>query len=129
MITRWVLRDMDTDETAIVHINPNKMDTPTLSRNMQYAQGTRYGSARIRAVSLPPSSPASWTFGGVILTKAYYDLLEDWSSRDVFVRVTDHLGRTFEIVIESWDVIERLPTPNRAWRADFTMNCLLLREI
>lgn len=128
-VTRWMFRDMDTNETAYVRINPNKMDSPTTARNLNFAQGTRYGAARIRGFETPPSTPATWTFGGVILTQDHYDMLQEWSDRDVVLRVTDHLERTFEIIIESFDVIERLPTMTRDWRADFTMNCLLLGEV
>lgn len=128
-IIRWRFLDTETSEEAILQINPKEMTTPTSARESQFAQGTRYGSHKTRGFLKPAGSPAAWSFGGVILSKTHFDMLEDWQGRDVILRVTDHLERTFEIIIESWDVIERLPTMTRAWRADFTMNCLLLREI
>ena len=73
--------------------------------------------------------PVEWTFGGVLLTKDHYDSLLEWTKKLTVVRITDHLLRTFEVIITRFDPVERLPTATRAWRADYTMTCLLLKEV
>lgn len=128
MTQRWLLNDPAAPLSVYVPINPNKMEAPARPRNMQWAWGTAWGQDRMRGIDQP--GPATqWTFSGLLLTKAHYDLLLDWSGKLTRLNITDHLERTFEVVIQKFDPVERLPTRQRAWRADYTMTCLLLKEI
>ena len=129
MTVRWKFEDRETDEIVYLPINPREMSSPTIGRQMQYAWGSSAGRERIRAIDLGVQQPTTWTFTGVILTKSHYDLLLEWADRLHVLRVTDHLDRTFEIIIQKFDPIERLPTATRSWRADYTMECLLLKEL
>lgn len=129
-VVRWTLREGASGPTVALPFNPNTMSSPTLGRRMSYASGSRAADAeQMRGFEMAPDGPASWTWGGVILTKAHYDLLLEWAKKSLVLRVTDHLDRTFEVIIEKYDPVERLPTPRRAWRADYTMTCMLLKEI
>lgn len=123
---RWKLTDTETSDEVIVPINPNKMSTPTRTRDVQYF-ATGFGG--MAGIDRGQATPTSWTWEGVILTKAHYDLLLEWTQRGVYLRVDDHLGRTFGIIIEKFDPVERLPTVTKPWRADYTMTCLLLEEL
>lgn len=125
---RWTFTEPVSGDTLVVPINPNKMDSPTQERSMTYSFGSKWGQERIRAID-KGGQPTTWTFSGVLLTKEYYDSLLEWTKRLEVVRITDHLGRTFEVVITKFDPTERLPTPTKPWRADYTMSCLLLKEI
>lgn len=126
---RWTFTDPETDETWTPPINPNKMSSPTTGREMTYAFGSRWGQNRIRAVDRKTGPPPDWTFSGVLLTKEHYDLLLEWSNKLKVLHIADHLGRTFEVVIKEFDPEERLPTATRPWRADYTITCMLLREV
>lgn len=126
-IRRWLFQDTVTGARTHVPINPNEMETPTAPRNMDYASGGFAG--RLRAIDGPPSSAPTWSFKGVSLTKEHYDLLLAWTKALHILRVTDHLGRTFEIIIQKFDPVERLPTPSKEWRTDYTIECLLLRRV
>ena len=118
--------DVRTGEKVLLPYNPNTMDSPTTPREMTFAWNA---GGRISSLDRGALSPTQWSFGGVILEKYQYGLLLSWAERNHVLRVTDHLGRTFEIIIEKFDPIERLPTPRRQWRADYTMTCLLLKEL
>ncbi len=122
---RWKLTDTAANETVTLPLNPNEMSTPTFLREVQYFMG----GGRAAGLDRGPSQPTSWTWSGVILTKAHYDLLLAWAQRGVYLRVEDHLGRMFGIIIESYEPIERLPTPAKPWRATYTMTCLLLEVL
>lgn len=126
MTVRWVFTDTDTAETATVELNPNKMDTPTTPRSLTWGFSS---DGVLRGVDLGNDSPAEWSFSGAILTKSHYDLLLSWAQRDEILHVTDHLARTFEVLIRQFDPVERLPNATRPWRADYAMTCLLLKEI
>lgn len=126
MTVRWTFTDTETSEVASLILNPNKMSTPTFAREPQFGWTPGAGFA---GLDRGQATPTSWTFEGVILTKAHYDRLLEWAERGVVLRVDDHLGRAFGIIIEKYDPIERLPTALRAWRADYTMTCLLLEVL
>lgn len=125
-VIRWRFTDEEAEESAILILNPNKMSTPTFTREVTYGWTPARGFA---GVDRSQGQPTSWTFEGAILTKAHYDQLLEWSQRGVVLRVDDHLGRSFGIIIEKYDPIERYPTATRPWRADYTMTCLLLEVI
>lgn len=129
VITRWRLEDRKTGESVTLPYNPNKMDSPYIGKTFNsFGTGSTWGAERLRLIQTP--TPAKdWSFGGVILAKAHYDLLLAWQVRRANVRVTDHLGRSFSVIISKFDPIERLPTATKPWRADYTMNCLILEEL
>lgn len=127
-VIRWRITEPVSTDAAIVQINPNKMDAPTTARTMTFAWGEKWGLDIMRGIDRP-TPPRSWTFGGVLLTEAHYNLLLTWTKRLQVVHITDHLGRTFKVVIQKFDPVERLPTATKPWRADYTMTCLLLGEV
>lgn len=128
-VRRWVFFDPSNGEQWVFPVNPNKMNSPFPPRNITMAHGTHAGPNRIRAMDMAPSGPASWTFGGVILTRAQHEALTDWASRNRMLRLTDHLGRTFEVVVQNFNPTDRRPTPGRPWRGQYEMTCLALRQV
>lgn len=128
-VVRWKFHDTTNSDVVTLPINPNKMSSPTFPRNMTWAWGSKSGLNRMRGIDLVVDAAPSWTFSGVILTEEHHDLLLDWAKRLTVLHVDDHLGRTFEVMIQKFDPVERLPTPRRPFRADYTMTCLLLKEI
>lgn len=138
MGNRWILWDPD-DPSILPYyldINPNRMGSPNIAKNFDHARSARQpkdtisiaGMARTRSFKRP-SPPATWEFGGVILTQAQHDVLLEWSKRDGKVNITDHLGRTFEVMMQQFDPVERRPTALKQWRFDYTMRVLLLRQL
>jgi hypothetical protein len=65
----------------------------------------------------------------VIRTKAHHDDLETWSKKPGKIHVADHLGRSFEVMILSFEPTDRKPTPSTPWRMRYTMKTLLLRRL
>lgn len=127
-VVRWKFQDLVDDSEIFLPINPNKASAPTSPRSLTWAAGSRAGLDRLRVFE-QPSRPAEWTFGGVIHTKEHYDLLLEWAARLHRIRITDHLGRMFEVLIQRFDPVERIPTATKPWRATYTMTCLLLDEV
>jgi hypothetical protein len=135
-VNRWILKDTSNDESTRVPLNPNKMTTPTFQRSMEFAWGTKAnesspsgGISRIRAIDNGQQQPTEWSFEGVILKESHYNLLLAWTKRLQLLHITDHLDRTFEVIIQRFDPIERQRTPNNSWKMDYTMSCMLLRRV
>ena len=125
---RWVLTEVDTGDTWTMPINPDSMTSPVLERSMTTTYGSNVGTARLRTF-VTPSRALDWSWSGVIRTKAHHDALEAWSRKPGKVRVTDHLGRTFEVMLQGFEPTDRKPTPTTPWRLRYTMKTLLLRRI
>lgn len=135
-VVRWRFKDMRTDEIYTVEINPNEMGSYGFSRVIDFALHSRDDShhsestrqARVLGVKAP-RQPVDWTFGGVVRSETHHDKLIDWQKRPGKVRVTDHLGRTFEVMMKSLDMTDRRPAGDDTWRFRYTFNCLLLRRV
>lgn len=110
-------------------INPDQMSSPHQARQLQTSYGgTRSSVDRFSSFETPMDAK-EWSWSGVIRTKEHYDKLEEWAKKSGKVRVTDHLGRTFEVFIQSFDPEDRKPNANVSWRLRYTMTALLLRRV
>lgn len=125
---RWVFAD--STESWTVPINPDQMDSPHTTRDVQAANG----GVKVTAIRRPrlferPSPAKEFSFGGVIRTKEHYDELLRWTKKNGPIQISDHLGRTFEVLITSFAPTDRRVTQGVPWRARYTMTCLLLRRV
>lgn len=124
-VIRWRLQEMETGEAYTVEINPNQMGNYVFPKSFEFAL---YGGSRVRGIR-SAREPMEWTFGGVVRAKTHHDALIHWEKKPGKVRITDHLGRTFEVMIRSLDMKDRRPSGDDTWRFQYTFNCLLLRRI
>ena len=124
-VVRWKFLEVETSLEYTVEINPNKMSSYRFSREYDWA---RHDQARMRGVR-SNRQPKDWTFGGVVRTETHHDALIEWQRKPGKVRVTDHLGRVFEVMMRSVDMIDRRPSGDNTWRFEYQFNCLLLRRI
>lgn len=122
---RWKFFDTETNESITLPLNPNKADATTAAREFAFGYSP---DGVLRGFDPGPDKPMSWTFSGVILEKAHYDLLLAWAKRSSVLVITDHVGRVVEVLIEKFDPIERPASRRYPWKADYTMTCLLLKE-
>ena len=124
----WVLTDPATSDTWTMPINPDTMTSPFGPKSFKTAAGTKTGIGRVRTFQTAPTIP-EWQWEGVIRTKQHYDDLVDWASRPGEVHVTDHLGRTFAVVIQAFQPIDRRSMATVPWRLRYTMKVLILRQL
>lgn len=132
-VLRWVFEDLEAAETYTHPINPREAGSPFPVRSLTFAQGAAWmdqdtGIQRTRVFEAP-AAPVDWQFGGVIRTQEHHDELLRWSKKSNEVRVSDHLGRTFEVIIKSFRPVERRATPATPWRMTYTMQTLVLRRL
>lgn len=101
MTVRWVLVHEDDATTITLSINPNTMDSFPRDRSLTTAYPSRNTQDRQRTFQ-SPSTPPSVKWGGVVRTQAQYEALRTWVRKPGVVEVTDHLGRTFRVVMQSF---------------------------
>ena len=132
MTTRWTFVDSVANESYTVPINPNEAGSPFPTRALKSAQANwadvSRGLQRLRVFESPPE-PVDWSFSGVIRTQEHHDALLRWANKNNEVSVSDHLGRTFEVIIKAFRPVERRPTPNVSWRMTYTVQALVLRRV
>jgi len=130
-VVRWTLYDPVADETTTLPINPNTATSPFGSKSIASAQGLEsdaLGRKRMR-LTQSASSPVEWQFGGVIRSEAHHDELLRWTEKSNEVRVSDHLGHTFEVIIRKIEFADRRPMPTNQWRLTYTASALVLRRV
>lgn len=126
-VFRWVFHDPSTAESYQVPINPNQMSDPqNRQRVMTYSNYDRNG--RFRTFETP-AQIVEWSFGGVMHTEEHYKALEFWSKKSTTVQITDHLGRTWAVVMKSFEPVEVRPTALKPWRFTYTMKAVVLRRL
>lgn len=132
-IQRWIFHDPDTDETWTVPINPNSMTDPE-NRTRDFQFGVRSRSANIPAPAAirgieNPLPIIEWEFGGVIHTQVHHDTLEYWSRKPGEIEITDHFGRTWVVLMKTFEPTERRPTPSKPWRFSYEMHADVLERV
>lgn len=127
-MSRWTFVEVDTGLAYEMPINPDSMSSPHQDRQLTTSYGARTLTGRLRTFEHP--TPAKdWEFAGVIRTQEMYDALVTWSKVPGKVHVTDHLGRTFEVLFDSFEATDRRPTGTNKWRMRYSMKALLLRRV
>lgn len=127
-MSAWTLHDPVTLETWVMPINPDTMTSPYPAKTLTHAVGIRRSLDQIRTFMGTPRLP-EWQWSGVIRTEAHYDALLYWAKKDGFVHVTDHLGRTWQVVIRKYTPTDRKPMANVPWRMRYEMSVFNLGEI
>ena len=128
MTTHWTFTETATGDTWTMPTNPNTMSGLPMTKQLATVNWTRQGDRRLRTFqSRTTAEPFEWS--GVILTAQHYQDLYDWSRKPGVIVVTDHLQRSFEVIIQSF-VPEAKPgrrpgDPKRTYK----MSTLFLRRL
>lgn len=129
-MSRWSLRDPATGETWVMPLSPDSMSSPHATRRLDTIPSIVQGGGRMRLRTfMTPESAVEWEWGGVIRTQAHHNALEAWARKEGEVHVSDHLGRTWAVLITSFQPTDRRPTPSTPWRLRYTMSALILRRV
>lgn len=127
-MSRWTLTDPVTSDTWTMPINPDAMTSPHRGRELTHARGNKSGLQRARSFMRPPQ-PVEWQWEGVIRSQEHYDELLLWASKSYPIHVTDHLNRTWLVVIRKFAPTERRPTATVPVRMRYAMETLNLGEV
>lgn len=128
MNIRWKLTDPSTGDEWTMPINPDAMTSPSGTRNLTTGFGIRAPLTMARTFEQAPTI-ARWQWEGVIRSEAHYEAYVEWAKKPGLVRVLDHLDRTWEVILESFEPDERRPSGRTDWRFRYTVKCLIIRRI
>lgn len=129
---RWTLVDTEAATQWEFPRNPNKMTSPHGPRNsviFSRAYGTDAGNGGISRVIAFRQQPYEWTFSGDIRTQQHYEDFVAWTANPNRLNLTDHLGRTWQIRIDSVDVTEQRQTARSAWRYEYTVKAIIYGRV
>lgn len=121
MTVRWIFTDLVTSDTYTPPINPNKMTTITGRK----ATTSVPGDTGPLTITVQPR-PIDFSFGGVMYDQEHYDALAELVERRHPYRITDHLGRTFDVLLNRFEPEDRPPRPGKGWRHNYTVTGTLL---
>jgi hypothetical protein len=127
-MTAWTLTDPITSAVYVMHNNPDKMTSPWPAKDFSHVRSNHTGQERARAFQAKPS-PTQWQWEGVIRSQAHYDALLLWAAKPYPIHVTDHLGRTWQVVIRRFAPEDRRPTRAVPVRMRYVMETLNLGEV
>lgn len=125
-MTQWILTDpLDSSTYALPH-NPREASSPGPHRR-QTETFAPVGADIPFARSTPVL--VEWTF-----SIRYYDATEvaalrDWCRKKRLIHITDHLGRTYEVVVMRGEAVEALPSRRRPNRGVFNVACNVVRRV
>lgn len=98
----WRFEDPVEGTVEFMPINPNEGASPSYQKTLTKSTTTAPGGEARPLVFEGADAVSQFDFSGVLLTQAHYDfILNAWRKRHP-VRLTDDLGRTFTIYIESF---------------------------
>lgn len=123
----WILEDVVDNVTQVMSINPNDGASPAYRKNLTKASSSAPGDAAQALVFEGTDEIPQFDFSGTILTKAQYDLLFfAWKKRHP-IKLTDDLGRSFVIYLESFEPARKAPmSPMYPWRHTYSATSIIL---
>jgi hypothetical protein len=123
MVVRWVFEDPNTLDTYEFAINPSEGGSPSYDKTISY-QATSAPDGKLVSFE-GRDQPQTIEFSGVLFTEAEYNAFVEWWDKRYQVQVTDDLGRSFYIQINSFT-----PTRKRAiqhpWKHDYTVTATVV---
>lgn len=123
----WIFEDVVEGTVQVMQVNPNSGASPAFKKNITTSTTTAPGN---RVLLFEGSDePQHFDFSGVILTKDHYDfILAAWQKRHL-IRLTDDLGRTFDLYIESFTPTRKPTTAQYPWRHDYQATAIIVRTV
>lgn len=116
-VVKWTMSDGVT--TMTFEYNPFTMDSPHEEKNIQVL------TARNLTVGMP--SPATqWTFEGNVYNNTEYNKLVSWHEKDEILELTDHLGRTWNVISENLAITDRRNSAKNSTRYSYKWTVLNL---
>lgn len=125
---RWILTEEATDESWNMPINPNKMDALPRAKQLTHAYPSRNNQDRWRTFKSPPT-PKTISWSGRIRTQAHYEALDEWGKKPGVVIVTDHLNRTWRVMMIAFRPDRKAGRRTTDYRMGYTMQVQWLERV
>lgn len=121
----WRWEDVIDGTVQFMPINPNDGASPKYQKNLTKNTTTAPGSTGTVIISEGADTPPQFDFSGDIVTQEHYDFIYNaWAKRHP-VRLTDDLGRTFVIYMESFSPSRKL-SRTYPWRHSYDATAVVI---
>jgi hypothetical protein len=121
----WRWEDPVDGTVALMPINPNAGASPKYAKTLTKKTTTAPGNLARALIFEGPDAVTQFDFSGAILTEAHYNfILNAWRKRHP-VKLTDDLGRTFTIYIETFSP-ERKLSKTYPWRHTYQATAVIV---
>lgn len=123
MTVRWTFEDPVAMTTYTFEINPLDGGSPSRTKNFGTENTLAPGGNVVIYEGQRPI--LTQEFSGTILTQDHYVAFVVWWEKSYPIRITDDLGRTFDVVFESFEP-KRVYSPSRPWKHTYTVRTKVL---
>jgi hypothetical protein len=120
---RWSLTDGT--NTYQFHLNPKQMG-PLGQTYTRDSLPSIIGGVHANETSA--TKAYEWSFAGRIYLQDHYDALLEWSEKAQVLELSDHLGRTYEVILTQFAPTD-LRRPGTTIRWDYEMKAIVLGRI
>lgn len=125
-MTQWIFTDPLDASTYMLPHSPREASSPE-PRRRQTETFAPVGADIAYARSTP--SLVEWTFAIRYYNATEVAALRDWCRKKRLIQITDHLGRTYEVVVLRGEAVEGIPSPRRSNRGVFNAACNVVRRV
>lgn len=119
----WLFTDTVVPATYSWPVNPNDGASPSYRKKISHQSTLAPDSAAL--VYEGQGDPVQFSFSGTILTEEQYSAFVTWWKKRYPVRITDDLGRTFDVVFVDFEP-KRVRSSTYPYRHTYQANCLVL---
>lgn len=99
-VTRWTFTDPSDSSTATFEFNPDAGGTPDNAKHVSASSRLFNGKTCLWVTS---QETQKIEFSGIIVSEEMYNLVTEWFNKTNPIELTDDLGRTFTIVIQTFE--------------------------
>lgn len=122
-LVRWEFEDPVTLDTYEFEVNPSAGGTPSYTKNFAYRVPAAPDGKVIVFEGRDPAKTIE--FSGRLLTEAQFNAFVTWWDKRYQVNVTDDLGRTFSILIQSFNPT-RVRRRSHPWTHDYSVEATIV---
>ena len=125
--TPWKFEDLVALTEVNREINPAESDAAPIERSILY-QSTAAPSGRVLMFE-GRVKPRMMTFSGTLLTEDQFNVWKTWTQKQNQIKLTDHLGREYMIVLTSFKPKMNKTSFLYPWKHTFTADCVIVAEL
>lgn len=116
----WVLSDPTTLASYSFEVNPNSQQGPSYHKNFSYTSTAAPDGKTLVFEGM--DQPLKIDVSGVLLTENQYTTLITWWNKRNQIQLTDDLGRSWFVIIESFEPKREKTSRNYPWRMTWSMS-------
>jgi len=123
----WSLETLDGLDVLVFEVNP-KSDSGSFGVNKGISYSVAAGPSNSSVIHETTDEAQQVSYSGVLLSSTQYDALDLWFSKEEPVILTDDLGRSTLVYLDSLEY-SRAPKRHYPFRHDFSFTAFVLEKL